>query len=576
MGWLRSSHFVCPESKSEAMSRAFRIAAALAVGLLLGVLSASHTFSQNLSPDDALRHAMELQQAGDLEGAVQGYRQFLAARPREAAVQANLGVLLAHLGRFDEAIAEYKKAVTLDPQNADIVRNLGLAYYKSGRIAEAASEFTKSDEMSPGNLQTILLLADCQLRMGENRDLIKLLTPVEAEHSDELAIAYLLGTALINEGQIAEGQKRVDRILSKGDSAEARFLLGNQMFAAKDFPAAVKQLASAIELNPSLPGLQSLYGQALLNTGDPDAAADAFRKELSSDPNQFEANLYLSQILTVRSQWKDAESLVRQALRVRPDSLAAALELATVSEGEGRLGEARRQLEALERKWPKSVAVHQRLSEVDAKLHLTAEGTREKKLAADLSPRSALAATGLGAGQAAPNFNATRMGTDARVSLAELRNDGPVLLVFGSYTCPNFRSAADTLNKLYPEYKNQIPFYLIYIREAHSTNDWASTRNQREGIVLKPAVNMGERQDHATMCVRKLHIEFPTLVDSMEGSAEKAYAAWPSKAFVVDKRGKILFSTGLSEQDFRPNDLEAALRKAATPVKQSGLARGDQ
>src|SRR5215475_5742680 len=304
MGWLRSSHFLCPESKSEAMFRALRIVAALAVPLVAGVLRPIPGLAQDSSPEDALRHAMELQQGGDLEGAVQGYRQFLAARPKEATVQADLGVLLAHLGRFDEAIAEYKKAVALDPQNGDIVRNLGLAYYKSARIAEAESEFAKSHQLSPDNLQTILLLADCQLRMGENRDVIKLLTPVEAEHSDELAIAYLLGTALINEGQITEGQKRVDRILSKGDSAEARFLLGNQMFAAKDFPAAVKQLASAIELNATLPGLQSLYGQALLNTGDPDAAAEAFRNELASDPNQFEANLYLSQILTARSQWK--------------------------------------------------------------------------------------------------------------------------------------------------------------------------------------------------------------------------------------------------------------------------------
>jgi hypothetical protein len=62
----------------------------------------------------------------------------------------------------------------------------------------------------------------------------------------------------------------------------------------------------------------------------------------------------------------------------------------------------------------------------------------------------------------------------------------------------------------------------------------------------------------------------------MEGSAEKAYAAWPSKAYLVDKHGKILFSTGLSEQDFHPSELEAALRKAATPVKESRLPRGHQ
>jgi len=250
--------------------------------------------------------------------------------------------------------------------------------------------------------------------------------------------------------------------------------------------------------------------------------------------------------------------------------------LAAVHAETGKLNEARSELEALEKKWPKFAPVHQRLAEVDAKLHLTAEAAREKKLAADLNPRLAVAASGAGAGQTAPEFQATKMGSNTQVGLRDLRNDGPVLLVFGSYTCPNFRGAADTLNKLYPEYKDHIPFYLIYIREAHSTNDWASTRNQREGIVLEPAANMGERQDHATMCVRKLHIEFPTLVDSMEGSAEKAYDAWPSKAFVVDKRGKIVFSTGLSEQDFHPSELEAALRKATTPLKQARLPRGDQ
>jgi len=73
-----------------------------------------------------------------------------------------------------------------------------------------------------------------------------------------------------------------------------------------------------------------------------------------------------------------------------------------------------------------------------------------------------------------------------------------------------------------------------------------------------------------------LHIEFPTLLDSMRGTAEKVYAAWPSKAYLVDKRGRILFSTALGEQDFHPEGLEAALRQATTAVKESRLPRGAQ
>jgi tetratricopeptide (TPR) repeat protein len=416
------------ESNLKAMARRFAAALFLAGALL----------AQESSPEDALRHAMELQQAGDLEGAVRGYREFLAAHPTEAAVQANLGVLLAHLGRFDEA----------------------------------TREFSRAHEFEPDNVQTILLLADCRLRMGQNKEVIALLKPIEPQNPDDSAIAYLLGTALIRDGQLQAGRERVDKILRKGDSAEARLMLGTQMFAAGDFPAAVKQLAGAIELNPSLPGLQGLYGQALLNTGDPDAAVEAFQKELASDPNHFEANFYLAQILMARSKWSEADPLVRRTLLVRPESLEARLELADLEIGEGKLGEARLELEGTEKKAPKSAAVHRRLAELYDKLRLSAEAGREKKLAAILEPKPDGGESGPCAGQLAPNFSATKMGSEDRVTLAQMRNDGPVLLVFGSYTCPNFRGAADTLNRLYPEYKDRIPFYLIYIREAHSTTDW--------------------------------------------------------------------------------------------------------
>src|SRR5215469_2088048 len=114
MGWPCHPIFVCFPKFFEAMSGALRIAEALAVALLIGVLPARPICAQDSSPEDALRQAMELQQAGDLEGAVKGYRQFLAARPKEGAVRANLGVLLVHLGRFDEATTEYKKALALD------------------------------------------------------------------------------------------------------------------------------------------------------------------------------------------------------------------------------------------------------------------------------------------------------------------------------------------------------------------------------------------------------------------------------------------------------------------------------
>ena len=134
----------------------------LAVGLLLSAwLSA-----QTPSPESLLRHATELQQAGDLERAEQAYRDFLAVRPNEVAVRSNLGVLLSRLGRYDQAVVEYKKALELEPTNAGIVLNLGLAYYKAGQIPQAAQAFSKARQITPDNLQITLLLADSELRLG--------------------------------------------------------------------------------------------------------------------------------------------------------------------------------------------------------------------------------------------------------------------------------------------------------------------------------------------------------------------------------------------------------------------------
>ncbi|HEX4488772.1 MAG TPA: tetratricopeptide repeat protein [Terriglobales bacterium] len=531
----------------------------LATGVLLvGLLQAQAT-----SPEDVLRQAMERQQAGDLEGAVPGYREFLAVHPKEVAVRSNLGVLLAHLGRYDEAVGEYKQATELDPNNSGILLNLGLAYYKSGRISEAVPAFSRARELNPDNSQTTLLLADCYLRLGQNKNVIELLEPTEQQQSGDLAIAYLMGMALIRDGQVQEGQTRVDKILRNGDSAESRFLLGTQMFAARDFPASVKEFSGAVKLNPNLPDLQASYGRALLNTGDPDAAAEAFRKELANDPNHFEADLYLAQILAARKKWRDAEPLALRALKVRPNSLDVKLLVADIQSGEGQTKKAQQTLEQAESAWPQSAAVRERLIRVYESEHAVAAAKKERQNLIRVAPIRPTS------GDSAPEFVAAKSDSGEKLSLAKIRKSGPILLVFGSYTCPNFRSAAATLNRLYAQYKTEIPFYLIYIREAHSTTDWMSTQNQREGITLPLAVNMTEQQEHATMCVRKLHLDFPSLLDGMDGSAEKAYSAWPSKAVLVDRRGHIVFATGLSEQDFNAQQFEAALKESGGIVAQS-------
>jgi tetratricopeptide (TPR) repeat protein len=254
-------------------------------------------------------------------------------------------------------------------------------------------------------------------------------------------------------------------------------------------------------LNPNVPSLQSYYGQALLFTGDADGASEAFRKELAENPNDYDANFQLASILAQRGKPEEARPLLERAAAVRPGSVEAR--------------------DALE------------------------HGFRfEREAGTD---------RGIPVGSPAPAIG--------KLDLSQLTK--PVALIFGSYTCPQFRFAADVLKHLHTQYGQRVDFRLVYIREAHAENpsQWQSTINQKEGIVVPLARDIAEKQAHAAMCVRKLSLPFPAVVDAMDGAAEKAYAAWPSRLYLVNRDGRVAFNSRLGEQDFRPAEVERAIHE---------------
>jgi tetratricopeptide (TPR) repeat protein len=531
--------------------------------LSLMVLTPMVAYSQVADdPMTIAQRAWQLQQAGDYAAAVDAYRAFLKLRPDEAGARSNLGAALVKLGRYDEAIEEYQKAEKLLPGERRIGVNLALAYEKSGRVREAAQKLATLHAEAPQERQVTLLLADCDLQLGDYDRVIELLQPVDRDDPSDLATAYMLGTALIRTRRIAEGQVLLDRILGNGDSAEARFLLGTQFFESADYPAAVKELAGAIELNPSLPQLQSFYGLSLLNTGDPIGAAAAFRKELAENPNDYASNLALGQILIVSKEYAKALPLIEAALLNRPDSTEAGLALGECLSGAGKLQEARGRLEAVTRAVPASLQAHRDLLSVYTRLHLEPEAARERATVSRLDREAAAKERGAQINALAPDFELPEVGQKRQVRLSDFRGKTPVVLVFGSYSCPNFRASADALNALFQHYGRQTPFFLVYIREAHSAGDWQSTRNAREGITVAPALTMQDREDHAVMCTRELHLKFPALLDRMDGSVEAAYAAWPSRAFVIGADGRVRYGTRLTQLDFHAEEMERALRAA--------------
>jgi tetratricopeptide (TPR) repeat protein len=547
--------------------------ATLCLALLPPLLQA-----QAEDPRGLIQQAYAAQQAGDFAGAAAAYRAFLKLRPDEVGAHSNLGVVLVKLGRYDEAISEYQAAFRLAPEDTRIGVNLALALVKSGRLAEAAESFESLHRQMPQERQITLLLADSQLQLGNDDRVVELLEPLARTDNSDLSIAYMLGMALLRKQRIGEGQVLLDRILGNGDTAEARFLLGTRMFETGDYPAAIGKLASAIDLNPDLPGLESLYGRALLATGDPDGASAAFRRELVSNPNDFPANLALGQILLVRKQFEDAKPVLDRALSLRPKSADAAIARGELLAATNQLDQARTQLEAARQLAPDSLDLRRDLEALYTRLHLSQEAAGERKEVERLQAVLAAGATGLKPNDLAPDFSLPAVADDKMVRLSSFRGKSPVVLVFGSYSCPNFRGAAASLRDLEKHYGAKAAFLAVYIREAHTAETWESGRNSREGVSIQPAANIQEKREHASYCMRELHLAFPAVVDGMDGEVEKAYAAWPSLAVIVGKDGRVAYSTRLTELDYRAENMQSAIESvlAGTPARVESAGRVDK
>jgi tetratricopeptide (TPR) repeat protein len=337
------------------------------------------------SPQELVQGALRKQQAGDLEGAVEGYRQFLKVHPEATPIHSNLGAALAGLGRFEEAIPEYRTALEQWPDFHQARLNLAIAYYKMGRISEAATELARVHTEDPENHQALLLLGDCYLHMGQNKDVIRVLEPEEKKSPDDMAIAYMLGTAYIRDKQVGPGQILVDRILRNGDSAEAHLMMGEAKMNISDYAGARDELAKAAALNPDLPELHVLYARALQLTGDSDQSLKEYKEELARDPYNFDANLMLGAMTRENQNFEEARKYFARALETRPGDPGARYQVALISLDEGKLADARQTLEELVKESPQFTEAHVSLSLVYYRLKRPEDGKRERDIVQKLT-----------------------------------------------------------------------------------------------------------------------------------------------------------------------------------------------
>lgn len=161
-------------------------------------------------------------------------------------------------------------------------------------------------------------------------------------------------------------------------------------------------------------------------------------------------------------------------------------------------------------------------------------------------------------GDLAPDFTLQSLDGE-EVTLSKVVGQKPIVLIFGNFTCGPFRSQAGNIEKLYGRYKDRANFYLVYVREAHPSDGWWMSSNQRAGIDLAQPKDLHERRSVAATCKGRLDLKLPFLVDDIDDRVGAIYSGMPNRLYVIDQEGRIAFKNGRGPFGFHPRQLEQSL-----------------
>jgi iodothyronine deiodinase-like protein len=116
------------------------------------------------------------------------------------------------------------------------------------------------------------------------------------------------------------------------------------------------------------------------------------------------------------------------------------------------------------------------------------------------------------------------------------------------------------LNKLYREYRDRAEFFVVYIQEAHAIDAWQLDVNLEDDVLVATTKTAEERDDVAGICLTKLGIELPAVVDEPDNRVERAYTGWPDRLYVIDRAGRVAYKSAAGPFGFKPAEVEASLK----------------
>lgn len=220
------------------------------------------------------------------------------------------GMDYARTGKYAEAVVQFHNAIDIDPKLAPAHFELARAYLHLNAGTEAIREFQQGLVLDPANSQAKLELAPLLVALKQ----------------------YDQAEALVHEVLTADPK-----------NARAHAILGQRYLEAQDFPRAIHETQTAIELEPRIEYYAAL-GALHLATGKPSDAENDYKSAVALAPKSVQAHVYLGEFYFSQRRMDQAATEMRTGAALDPHAVSPRVFLGRIYAATGKLDDAEKTL----------------------------------------------------------------------------------------------------------------------------------------------------------------------------------------------------------------------------------------
>ncbi|MBV5339596.1 MAG: PEP-CTERM system TPR-repeat protein PrsT [Deltaproteobacteria bacterium] len=321
---------------------------------------------------------------GDLESALNQFRQILDRTPNFHQARLLTGMVLLQQKRFDDAISELTKLLEADDKNPQGHNLLGNAYMAKGQYEEGMKELDMAIKMEPRLIDAYLKKGIFHFSQGKTAE-------VEVDLKTAIRIApEILNTRLILSSFYEHQNDRAKALATLNEGLSGKkcdavlyYAMARIMFADKKPNEAIHYLKKAKEFNPGAVAPHVILAGYYTGISDTGRALNEYQEVLQIEPGNVKAMLQMAALLNSSKRDKEALAWYMRAKEIR-DPLAY-LEFAHYYEKKGNTEKALLILDEAGRYIPRSADI----MEQKVRLYLKAGQYKEAlKTCDDIEPIS--------------------------------------------------------------------------------------------------------------------------------------------------------------------------------------------